>query len=181
MRMLTIFYTSVGGELEIKFTHSLAFLFPDVRTCHGIPVNISLVFLPGPTLATELQGPSSAGVPGDLSVSRAGRAGGEGFPASLDHIPIYTLLPVPTPSVWPTTPHARIPTGPPAYILHDASLLRGRAEAAASAWVTSPLLPVSKAPSGKPLDISQLFNCSLNAPIISGTCCPELRLPEGRC
>lgn len=80
----------------MKFTHSLAFLFPDVRTCHGIPVNISLVFSPGPTLATELQGPSSAGVPGDLSVSRAGRAGGEGFPASLDHIPIYSLLPVPT-------------------------------------------------------------------------------------
>lgn len=59
-------------------------------------LSTALVFSPGPTLATERQGPSSAGVPGDLSVSRAGRAGGEGFPASLGHIPIYTLLPVPT-------------------------------------------------------------------------------------
>lgn len=74
----------------------LAFPCPEVRPCHGILVNISLAFSPCPTLATELQGPSSTGVPGDLSVSGAERAGGEGFPESLDHIPIYTPLPTPT-------------------------------------------------------------------------------------
>lgn len=180
MRTLTIFYKSAGGELDIKFTHSLAFLFPDVRPCHGIPVNIALVFSPGPTLATELQGPSRAGVPGDLSLkSREGRRGG--FPSISRPYSYLYSTPRPHPSVWPTLPHARIPTGLPAYILHDASLLGGWAQAAASAWVTFPLLPVSKAPSRKPLDISQLFNCSRNALIISGTCCPELRLPEERC
>lgn len=81
---------------------------------------------------------------------------------------LYSTL-SPHPPVWPTLPHARIPAEPPGqsssclFSLHMVSLPPGHAQATASACPpTHTLLPVSKAPSGKPLDISvvQLFsNC----------------------
>lgn len=102
------------------------------------------------------------GIPGDFSVPGAGRAGQEAFPASLVCIPIYIPLPASSPAPFG---RAHLPTGPPpcqySPTFRQAGLLT-------SPWLPSrqvgprqapqprplPLLPASRAPSEKPLNIS---------------------------
>lgn len=113
-----------------------------------------------PNFSNRTQGPSRAAVPGDPSVSGAGRAAGKGFPAFLDHVPIYTPLSAPTPPPgWPTLPHARIPAEPrstfsklPPHTLIALPTTRlGPGDSLSLDSPTPhPLLPVSKALLGSP-------------------------------
>lgn len=127
-------------------------------------------------------------------VSGAGRAGGKGFPAFLDRVPIYTPLSAPTPPPGrPTLPHARIPTAPGVNVLQTTSSHsdwspnhragpRPQLQPGPHYLPSTP--PCLQGTSGKPLHSA--VRLSPNCPI-HGTCLPlplpfppERRLLEGR-